>query len=294
MIIVEVIGGLGNQMFQYALGRALSCQQGDARLMLDTSKFETYNLHNGFELSRIFTGEFKLASNRDINEVLGFRSIPIVRRLLSGNRFSQFRGSNFVVEPHFHYWPEIKNVTPDSYLVGYWQSEKYFKTVEDILRQDFTFKIPLSDRNELVLCDMRKQPSISLHIRRGDYVQNANTLATHGVCSLEYYRSAIGLILEKVNNPKFFIFSDDQNWVKENLKIDHPCSYVDHNKGGESYNDMRLMSLCDHHIIANSSFSWWGAWLNPSRSKIVISPNKWFASTRNLTVDLCPSDWIKL
>jgi hypothetical protein len=132
-----------------------------------------------------------------------------------------------------------------------------------------------------------------MHVRRGDYASNPKTGATHGLCSLDYYEEAIRYISERVEQPIFFIFSDDINWVKCNLKVDFPCQYVDHNKSMESFNDMRLMSLCQHHIIANSSFSWWGAWLNPGQKKIVIAPRRWFLNSNNVE-DLYPASWVRL
>jgi hypothetical protein len=135
--------------------------------------------------------------------------------------------------------------------------------------------------------------AVSLHVRRGDYVHNSTNAATYEVCSLDYYRASIRHMAERIQQPKFFIFSDDIAWVKNNLKIDFPHHYVDCNHGEESYNDMRLMSLCQHHIIANSSFSWWGAWLNPNREKIVIAPKNWFAIERD-TRDLYSAGWMTL
>jgi hypothetical protein len=135
--------------------------------------------------------------------------------------------------------------------------------------------------------------AVSLHVRRGDYLQNPVTFAIHGIATLDYYQAAMQTIADSVVQPYFFIFSDDMEWVKANLKITFPRHYIEHNQGMESYNDMRLMSLCQHHIIANSSFSWWGAWLNPSAEKTVIAPGKWFADNKNIE-DLLPAEWIKL
>jgi hypothetical protein len=151
----------------------------------------------------------------------------------------------------------------------------------------------LSGKNADIAEQIGRVNAVSLHVRRGDYVKNPKTTATHGLCSLDYYHTAIRYIYETVEQPYFFIFSDDMAWVKEHLKIDAPCQYVDHNQGKESFNDMHLMSLCKHHIIANSSFSWWGAWLNSSPEKIVIAPNKWFANQNNIK-DLLPNDWVTL
>jgi hypothetical protein len=127
-------------------------------------------------------------------------------------------------------------------------------------------------------------------VRRGDYINNVKNNATYGECSLDYYRAAIAYISERVVRPYFFIFSDDISWVQDNLKLDVPCQYVEHNYGVDSYNDMHLMSLCRHHIIANSSFSWWGAWLNSRPEKIVVGPRKWFVNDNNV-MDRFPADW---
>lgn len=198
-----------------------------------------------------------------------------------------------MIEPHFNYWPGIASLSHSVYLAGYWQSEKYFSDASEAIRADFTFRTPLSKKNAELAERVGQTNSVSLHVRRGDYVSSAKTNATHGFCSLDYYRAAVLHMAAHIEQPEFFIFSDDMAWVKANLKIDFPCRYVDHNQGAESYNDMRLMSLCKHHVIANSSFSWWGAWLNPNPNKTVIAPRKWFANDNNVD-DLFPSDWVLL
>lgn len=203
---------------------------------------------------------------------------------------AMLHGTRLVVEPYFHYWPGIREVSHNAYLAGYWQSEKYLSDVSETIRADFTFRHPLSEQNAELAGRIGQTMAVSLHVRRGDYVSDTKTNAAHGLCSLEYYRAAVLHIAKHVERPKFFVFSDDIAWVKTNLKIDYPCRYVDHNLGAESYNDMRLMSLCRHHIIANSSFSWWGAWLNPRADKLVIAPRKWFANESD-TKDLLPIGW---
>ncbi|HQS38500.1 MAG TPA: alpha-1,2-fucosyltransferase, partial [Methylotenera sp.] len=160
------------------------------------------------------------------------------------------------------------------------------------IRKDFTFKLALSVKNSAIIEQISQVNAVSLHVRRGDYVTNAKN-AFIGVCSLEYYRKAVEYVKNQVDKPVFFVFSDDIEWVKSNLPIDFPCFYIDHNHGIESFNDMRLMSHCKHHIIANSSFSWWGAWLNANSEKIVIAPQQWFANNTNVN-DLLPESWIKL
>lgn len=292
MVISQIIGGLGNQMFQYAAGRAISLEHG-ASLRLDISGFANYRLHQGFELQRVFNCPAESASEADLRSILGWQYSPNIRRLLSRQSLAAFRSQGFVVEPHFHYWHGIKNVPCNTYLMGYWQSEKYFLKVAAQIREDFSFRLPMENQNAELAKQISLVNAVSLHVRRGDYANNPKTTAMHGICSLDYYREAILHISKHVQKAHFFVFSDDIAWVKSNLKIAFPHQYVDHNLGADSYNDMRLMSLCKHHIIANSSFSWWGAWLNPSTEKIVIAPRKWFA-TGQTVADLVPVDWVTL
>lgn len=292
MIVSHIIGGLGNQMFQYATGRALSLLRGQP-LRLDVSGFSGYGLHQGFELQRVFNCQTAIATEADVRGILGWQVSPGIRRIVRRSGMAAFRRKGLIVEPHFHYWPGIKNVPRDCYLTGYWQSERYFADVAHTIRGDFTFRQPLSGHNLEISQEIGAGNAVSLHIRRGDYASNAKTQATHGVCPLTYYEAAVRYIAERDKASHIFIFSDDIALVKDNLKMDFPCQYVDHNHGMESYNDMHLMSLCRHHIIANSSFSWWGAWLNPDVGKIVVAPKKWFAN-ENKVEDLFPHGWVTL
>lgn len=292
MIITQIIGGLGNQMFQYAMGRGLALRKNNT-LKLDTSSFENYGLHQGFELQRVFSLPCEVASQADLREILGWQYPAVVRRILSLKVFRSVCQKKWVAEPHFHYWAGINNVAANVYLSGYWQSERYFVDELETIRADFTFRLPLLGANIELARKIQQVCAVSLHVRRGDYVSNPNAAATHGLCSLEYYQDAIHHISQQVNNPHFFIFSDDIDWVKAHLHIAYPSEFVGHNQGAESFNDMRLMSMCQHHIIANSSFSWWGAWLNPSVDKIVVSPKQWFANKAN-TGDLIPANWVRI
>jgi len=292
VIITKLTGGLGNQMFQYAAGAALAKMSGTA-LALDIFEFETHIMHQGFELQHVFGHQFIIASKLDIKRQLGWQSPSIIKKILSRKNFSSLRKKNFTVEPYFHYWGGINNLPSDCYISGYWQSEKYFQKFESQIRKDFTFKHPMDVKNTESAKKIGMVNAVSLHVRRGDYINNAKTYATHGLCSIDYYKSAIQYISERTESAFFFIFSDDIEWVKANLVIKHPCQYIDNNEGNESYNDMRLMSLCNHHIIANSSFSWWGAWLNRSPNKIVVTPKNWFANKSNIS-DLIPVNWVSL
>lgn len=254
MIIPQIIGGLGNQMFQYAVGRTLALER-DVPLRLDISAFANYGLHQGFELSTVFNCSPDIATKEDIQNILGWRTnIAMSRNMLMRRLVAILPGTKFIIEPHFNYWSEINDVPQNCYLVGYWQSEKYFQAAAEVIRNDFTFKSPLISRNAELANRIANVNAVSLHVRRGDYAENKKTNAMHGLCSVDYYRAAIQYVTGKVERPCFFIFSDDIAWAERNLKMDFPCQYIDHNQGAESYNDMRLMSLCKHHIVANRLF----------------------------------------
>lgn len=292
MIISHLLGGLGNQMFQYAAGRALSSRLSE-EFRLDVSDFSSYGLHQGYELDRIFGIQVPTATKRDLQEILGWRSSKLAKKALKRKLFAPMRGNQLIFEPHFHFWDGLAKVTSDAYLYGYWQSEKYFQGAQDLIRNDFVFQAPLDLRNQELLNQMDRGSAISLHIRRGDYISSAANQKVFQALPIAYYQDAINFIVEKVENPHFYIFSDDMEWVKNQLPIAYPKTYVDHNRGGESYLDMRMMSYCQHHIIANSSFSWWGAWLNPSNEKIVLAPARWF-SNHLQCVDLVPKRWLRI
>jgi len=292
MIISQVLGGLGNQMFQYAAGRSLSLKN-KTPLALDVAGFEGYGLHQGFELDRVFSAPITLASEADRRRVLGWRRSPLVRRVLAQLPVSIAADPRFAQEPYFHFWPDLEGFGPDSYLAGYWQSEKYFADVAPQIRTDFSFRTPLGGKNAELAHVIGAAKAVSLHVRRGDYANDPKTKSTHGLCSLDYYRVAIDRVAAVVPKPVFFIFSDDIAWVRANLPMTFEHHFVEHNQGVASYNDMRLMSLCQHHVIANSSFSWWGAWLNPSTDKTVVAPQKWFAGAKSVH-DLFPAKWVLL
>ena len=292
MVISQLLGGLGNQLFQYAAGRALAFSQ-HSTLKLDISSFDRGTHHQGFQLPDIFSGSFETVTQAEVDVLLGWRSSPRLHYLFSKPIGRALSGPNYIAEPHFHYWPDIVRVGPNAYLSGYWQSARYFADYSQKIREALVFKTALSSRNALLAEQIQQCNSVSLHVRRGDYVNNTRTAAHHGACSATYYQEAVRRMIRDVGPANFYIFSDDPQWVRENIQVDVPCVYVDHNHGSASYCDMQLMSLCKHHIIANSSFSWWGAWLNPSPSKIVIAPQNWFAKPVP-THDLLPAQWIRL
>ena len=180
------------------------------------------------------------------------------------------------------------------YLNGYWQSEKYFKSAENKLRSELCPVNQLSEAGRKMLDEILHCPAVSLHIRRGDYITNPSAAAVHGVCPLDYYYSAVRHIAAHVQNPRFFVFSDDPQWAKGNLRIGFPVRFVETNGPNNGLEDMWLMKSCRHHIIANSSFSWWAAWLNDSRDKIVIAPRVWFLDRKLDDSNLIPEQWHRI
>lgn len=295
MIISNIIGGLGNQMFQYASARALSIDLNQT-LKVTQDMFGIYNSHYGAELERVFNLKLNVAQPAELKKVIGpLRTKPEVRRALASKHLAPLRGKSFIVEPHYHYWQGLQDrVRQGGYLQGYWQSERYFSTHATKLRREFTFRPALTGRNAETARMILDGAAVSVHVRRGDYISNAKTLSMHGTCSPEYYFAAIDAMLERVPQARLFAFSDDPQWVAEVLAPRYPSLVlVDHNRGEHSYNDMHLMSLCRHHIIANSSFSWWGAWLNPNPDKMVIAPRQWFANGTDAK-DLLPPTWERM
>lgn len=282
-IITNIIGGLGNQFFQYATGRAISYKTG-LPLVLDISEFENYQLRN------FLLNEYNIHAeiiSRDT--ALSFKGENRWQRYL--NRFIRKR---FIVEKEFAFDSSILDISKPVFLYGYWQSEKYFVEIRDILLKELTLKSPLSGLNLDMATHIQTSQSVALHVRRGDYISGKKNTEKYAICSLDYYKQSIQYFAHSTKNPYFFIFSDDHAWVKENLRIDYPTVFVDHNPPSSACEDLRLMSLCQHQIIANSSFSWWAAWLNPNPNKIVIAPQKWFNDLSINTSDLIPDQWIRL
>ncbi|MEO1766436.1 alpha-1,2-fucosyltransferase [Thiobacter aerophilum] len=293
MVIVRLCGGLGNQMFQYVAGYALARLHGSA-LRFDTSWFETNRLHNGLELDRVFGLTLAEATASDKRRILGWAAQRVVYRVLARKYLKPLRPRSMVMEPHFHYWPGFADLPDDVYLDGYWQSERYFASVAPELRERFRFALPLDPRSADLVEAMAQQESVSIHVRRGDFVSDPSVNQVHGVDLSGYYRAAIAAIRERVRQPIFYVFSDEPQWVRQHLEIPAQSVIVDHNRGEDSYRDMQLMSACRHHILANSSFSWWAAWLNPREDKIVIAPRQWFAVADLDTRDLYCQGWIVL
>jgi hypothetical protein len=287
MIIVELTGGLGNQMFQYAAGRRLALHHKTILKL----KFIYYpeDTKRWYSLG-CFNIKENFATDKEINKIRKIPETKIEKLIYLLNPFSKDR---LIKEKDFHFDENILNTPDDVLLDGYWQSEKYFKDIEDIIRQEFSLKNQSGHIYKEFLKSIANTNSVSVHFRRKDYVEDKKTREYHGICSLEYYYTAIKKIGETIKNPHFFIFSDDIEWPRNNLKLNYPLTFVSDNNLTDCQ-ELILMSKCKNHIIANSSFSWWGAWLSDNPKKIVIAPKKWFNDPSINTKDLIPEIWIRI
>lgn len=289
MIIVQLTGGLGNQLFQYAMGRTLAINN-NTELKLDLNFFKTYEWHE-YSLAPFCIKE-NIASDEDIMG-MNIRQSSFMSRV----RRKLFNEQMILIhEKDLSFNIAYTHIKDPAYLFGYWQSEKYFVKYEEVIRQELQVRIPPSQKNLELLKQIQSTEAISLHIRRGNYVNVDFVNKSHGTCSMEYYEKAVAEIGSTCSQPVYYIFSDDIPWAKENLKLNYPCVFVDHNDDKTDYEDMRLMSACRHHIIANSTFSWWAAWLNDRKDKKVIAPQQWFADEKrnNETIDLIPKQWLRI
>lgn len=291
MIIVQLKGGLGNQLFQYAAGRSLSNKMNDV-LKLDCSSYDIDRLRS-YRLGH-FRIKASVASNSDIRDVrsiklFGIRIPPRQSFALEHIKPSYRRRT--VQESQFHYNHQFTLISSPVYLTGYWQSEKYFLIIREILLSEFSLKSDITEEDRIILHATKTSNSVSVHVRRGDLIGDSHANAIHGVCSREYYLRGIKHLIDNTKDPHFFIFSDDLHWVRTNLDIGQSMTFVEHNGPERDYADLFLMRSCTHHIIANSSFSWWGAWLSDTYGKVVIAPSKWFGLSDRNTEDLLPSSW---
>lgn len=294
LVIAKVFGGLGNQMFQYAAGRTLA-DRLRLPMEIDTRASDREGAaHNGFELSRVFLVDPVHATARSVGKLLGWRSPRTVQRVLRRLRMPSLC-EPYVPEPHFHYWRAFDELRGPCYLDGYWQSFLYFSPNVAQLRTDFRFRLPFDGENARIADQIAAAPdSVSIHVRRGDYVASGKAASHHGTASIDYYQAAVALVATRLTGaPRLFVFSDDIAWARSHLALPDDTVFVAHNTGADSHFDMRLMSCCRHNIIANSSFSWWAAWLNPNSEKIVIAPSRWVLAPYDTTT-LTPPSWTRI
>ncbi|MDE2188786.1 MAG: alpha-1,2-fucosyltransferase [Patescibacteria group bacterium] len=294
MIIINLKGGLGNQLFQYAAGRALSLRQENKTGIKVPIKLDItgYGKDNGIDTVRRYSLEpfntrASIANRDEIRRLkYPFGVVSKGWRFFKAKILRQFN-TGFV--------PRIFNTKGPIYLDGFFQTEKYFLDTEKEIRSDLTLKNPFSVKAQGISAQIEKTVnSVSIHVRRGDYVTDAKTNQHHGTCGHEYYSKALEYIASKIGTDfTVFVFSDDIEWVNKNLPLPYPAVYVS-SPDIPDYEELILMSQCHNHIIANSSFSWWGAWLNPHADKIVVAPKQWVRTGKDAMKDIVPNSWIRL
>ncbi len=283
------MGGLGNQMFQYAAGRALA-ERHNTELLLDLSWFEKCKgaTQRTYALS-IFPLKAAIATKRQIDTLLG-KERSLLKRVKRRLRRGNVKSRSYVMEPQRNYWGAFADTPNDVYLDGYWQAEKYFAEIGPLLRKELLFPEPKDKPNILMLERIKSaQNSVFLHIRRGDYVNSS----VHGVDLKHYYHKAIQFIGDQMNSPKIFVFSDDPIWAEQYWGEKNCVHCVNINDDANAWKDMYLMTQCRHAIIANSSFSWWGAWLQSWNDHMVTAPSNWFLD-ENSNNDRFPNRWVVL
>ena len=283
-VISRIYAGMGNQMFQYAAGRALALRSGST-FQLDCRHLESrgspaYGLKH-FNIGRALTTG-KLPPQRKGQRIRHF----LWRKLKLPPLLIEQHGPSF----------DERLLAPltDVFLNGYWQSERYFSDAADTIREDFRFITPPDLENARWLDEIANSPAVSLHLRRGDYL-TPEVHSEFGMPTLEYYAKALEFVASRMTaEPVVYVFSDEPDWARDNLVLPFEKRVMAHNTAANSYEDMRLMSACRHHIIANSTFSWWGAWLNPSPEKIVVAPQRWFADPKFDIPDIVPDGWHRI
>jgi len=289
MIIMRLMGGLGNQMFQYALGRRLALDR-NVPLKLYLNWYEKVD-DRRYELDQLnITAE--IASYEEFFRLTYYSRNWFTRKLYKIYQYpiSYYRKRYVIEQEPRKFDSNIFRVPKTAYLIGYWACERYFEPIQARIRHEFSSSIPLSESHQKLSLKIQNDPnSVSVHIRRGDYVSLPGFL----VLPIDYYQRAAAYINQYISSPHFYVFSDDIEWVKIHLKINSEMTFIEPSTGGKDFPDMHLMSQCHHHINANSSFSWWGAWLGEKSDSIVIVPNQWHAN-KPYPEDLIPNRWIRI
>jgi len=303
MIITALTGGLGNQMFQYAAGLALA-EQRRTVLKLDVNWFRhdpAYEAHNRYALSCLNITE-QFATREEIDRVRGVQLTHTERwsialaRMLRLYRYAQRQdiNPNWHCPPTFRFYPEFLAQPDNTYLNGMFQSEKFFETAANLLRLHFSFRYPPQPEVTAMAERIRSGPSAAIHFRRGDYVHNAAFNSQIGVIGLDYYHRAVRLLRERSPAATLYLFSDDIEAIAQEFQPPGPHVFVRCVRPWHPYDKIRLMAMCEHIAIANSTFSWWAAWLNPSPDKLVVAPDPWFAKSEHDDRDVVPESWIRL
>ena len=289
MKIVNILGGLGNQMFEYAMYLALKNAHPEEEIKVCTRSYCGYDLHNGLEIQCIFGVNLKDATLWELSNLaypfFNYKTYQIMFHWLPKRR------SMTIGTTQVPFNPSEVTRNDSVFYDGYWQNENFFKHIRKQVLQAYSFPLFKEKRNEVLAGKLLKSNSVSIHIRRGDYLKDPIWC----VCTPEYYAKGIEYLKEKEKLELLCVFSDDIPWCKDNLgelARGIETEYVDWNKGDQSFRDMQLMTYCKHNIIANSSFSWWGAWLGQRDKKIVVVPNVW--CNKPIVNDPICDNWIRL
>ncbi len=291
MIYVNLVGGLGNQMFQYAYATYLG-SISNKKIKLVTDFYELYNNHNGFELSDVFNIDCERASIDELHNEFGLFSYKFSRIILS--KYSPpFSINNMYFEHSVENILDLDLSGRSYYIHGYWQNYIYLNFIKHTILEKFIFKKNIIDGirpnliNEVVTSN-----SVSIHIRRGDYSKKSNINLFYK-CDMKYFHSAIRYIMKNIYDPVFYFFSDDITWVENQFSWLKNSVFVSRDLVNQSAQEMYIMSLCKNNIISNSTFGWWPAWLNRNNNKVVVSPNKWF-NKNDIINQIIPDDWIRI
>lgn len=296
MIVVKLAGGLGNQMFQYAAGRYLSEKHQtalklDLVFLLDRTPRMNF-IYRDYALN-LFNAKVDFASN---DEVVHFGRLRRLGRLVYGVR-SKLNPNLpvYVRETPYHFDPTFFSIPNQAYIEGYWQSEDYFKPIEHLIRKEFTFRDDFDAHGREMAGRIAQVNGVCMNVRRGDFVSNPVAAQHHGVCDTDYFMRAAGVIAERVEDPHFFVFSDDVDWCRDNICLKCPLTIVDHEYAGRKFGQyLQLMIMCKHFIISNSSYAWWAAWLSECPDKVVIAPCRWYRNPRMDTSHLIPHTWLRV
>ena len=291
MIIIRLKGGMGNQMFQYALGIKLADALNtelrlDLSSLLDRSKGEF--VYRNYDLP-IFQVNDQLLMREGFLKTIYKPKISRITKMLRQYINS---GKTHIKEKHFHFESKlIAHPMDNAIYEGWFQSPKYFKGVEDKIRKEFQFKEPILESSKSLFEKIKTTNAVCLNVRRTDFLK-VDTLNT---TDKNYFFNAANYIAGQVENPVFYIFSDDVEWCRKNIVMDYPIEVIGHEHKGRKFgNYMQLMIACKHFIIPNSSYAWWAVWLNGHPEKIVVAPKNWFNDPKINTTDLVPSEWIRL
>ena len=298
MIYVRLLGGLGNQMFQYALGRHLALKN-NTELVLDTTYFDQspknkkHFVKRNYDLD-VFNIKARMLSPQEADQ-LPSRNVSTIRKIK--HRFKKIlslydRHDNCRVlteKTPFSFDEKVLTSGKNTYLIGFWQNEKYFKDIDELIKADFIHVNTCPEKVSMLAREISNSNSVCLNVRRGDFVNNL----THGFVGMGYLFKAVRYIRQAVPFDKIYVFSDEVDWCAENLRLDVPHDFVSHDYAGSKFSSyLGLMARCKHFIIPNSTFGWWAAWLSSNREKIVVAPKRWVNVPGLDATDIIPKGWV--